>query len=187
MIYDLCAFILSNSSMHIGQCLEVPVKYCRPKRHDPCFRSCRPGMEIKPAALPSEAAVQGPGHRHLPGGGGGAGVLPGSSPGTQPGLGSSQPVLASILATSRDSEITLILAGVEREEMEDVLEDIYLGRDRARVFLQQWGLWEEDVESESISGDCKYIGESKFKVDDDIRQQQMPEANSSHTQELTSS
>ena len=35
-------------------------------------------------------------------------------------LAAASPVLASILATSRDSEITLILAGVEREEMEAV-------------------------------------------------------------------
>ena len=59
-------------------------------------------------------------------------------------LAAASPTLARILATSSDTEeITLILPGVEREEMEGVLEDIYLGRDRARVFLQHWGLWEE--------------------------------------------
>ena len=59
-------------------------------------------------------------------------------------LAAASPTLAQILATSSDNEeITLILPGVEREEMEEVLEDIYLGKDRARVFLQQWGLWEE--------------------------------------------
>ena len=47
-------------------------------------------------------------------------------------LAAASPALASILATSRDSEITLILDGVEREEIEEVLEDIYMGRDRAR-------------------------------------------------------
>ena len=72
-------------------------------------------------------------------------------------LAAASPALASILATSRDSEITLILAGVEREEIEEVLEDIYMGRDRARVFLQKWRLWEEDVESEIRSGDCTTI------------------------------
>ena len=101
-------------------------------------------------------------------------------------LAAASPALASILATSRDSEITLILAGVEWEEMEGVLEDIYMGRDRARVFLQQCGLWEEDLESESISSDCKDIGETTFQVTDDLGQKQKPEAISSLTQELIS-
>ena len=90
-------------------------------------------------------------------------------------LAAASPALASILATSRDSEITLIMAGVERNEMEEVLEDIYLGRDRAMVFLKQWGLWDEDVDSESIHGDCTGIGrERKFQVTDDLRQKQKP-------------
>ena len=67
-------------------------------------------------------------------------------------LAANSPLLASILATSSDSEnITLILCGVEREEMEGVLKDIYLGRERARVFLQQWGLWELEKE-ERVDG-----------------------------------
>ena len=69
-------------------------------------------------------------------------------------LAAASPVLAGILATSRDKEITLILAGVEREQVEGVLEDIYLGRDRARVFLEQWGLWEEEEIIETESDDC---------------------------------
>ena len=74
-------------------------------------------------------------------------------------LAAASPILASILASSRDSEITLILAGVEREEMEGVLEDIYLGRDRVRVFLQQWGLWEEDIQVDSNLGGSRWLGD----------------------------
>ena len=63
-------------------------------------------------------------------------------------LAAASPTLAPILASLSDNEeITLILPGLEREEMEEVLEDIYLGRDKARVFLQEWGLWENGEEN----------------------------------------
>ena len=99
-------------------------------------------------------------------------------------LAAASPVLANILATSRDPQVTIILAGVEREEMEVVLEDIYLGRDRASVFLQQWGLWEEDVLLESYSdGDME---EGKIEIIDDLREKQMPKENAFPSQELIS-
>ena len=67
-------------------------------------------------------------------------------------LAAASPTLATILATSRDTgQITVIMPGLERQEMEGVLEDIYLGRDRARVFLQQWGLWKHG-EEENFDG-----------------------------------
>ena len=76
-------------------------------------------------------------------------------------LAAASPTLATLLATSRETgQVTLIMPGVEREEMVGVLEDIYLGRHRARVFLQQWGLQVEgqDQEFSGISveeqGDC---------------------------------
>ena len=60
-------------------------------------------------------------------------------------LAAASPALASILATSSDNEeITLILPGLERQELEGVLEDIYLGKEKAWIFLQKWGLWQEN-------------------------------------------
>ena len=60
-------------------------------------------------------------------------------------LAAASPTLATLLATSRvQEELTLLLPGLEREEMEGVLKDIYLGRDRAGVFLHQLGFLEED-------------------------------------------
>ena len=98
-------------------------------------------------------------------------------------LAAASPVLASLLATSRDPQVILILAGVEREEVEVVLEDLYMGRDKARVFLQKWGLWEED---DSNSGDYTDTEESKVEITTDLRPEQKPTENSSPIQELIS-
>ena len=99
-------------------------------------------------------------------------------------LAAASPALASLLATSRDPVVTLILAGVEREEMEEVLEDIYLGRERARVFLQKWGFWEEDVQDESDLGGFSDMEEAKFRVNDDLRQKQTLKNNTFSSQDI---
>ena len=66
-------------------------------------------------------------------------------------LAAASPTRASILATSRETgQVTLILPELERQELEGVLEDIYLGRDRARLFLQQWGF--QEGKEEGFSG-----------------------------------
>ena len=70
--------------------------------------------------------------------------------------------------------------------MEGVLEDIYLGRDRARVFLQQWGLWEEDIQLESNLGDSRGIGESKIQGADGLGPNKMPEDKATPIQEPSS-
>ena len=81
-------------------------------------------------------------------------------------LAAASPALAKILATCRDKEITLILPGLEREEVEGVLEDIYLGRERAGVFLKQWGLLEEDSRVNSDDGGClEELIENKVSLD----------------------
>ena len=82
-------------------------------------------------------------------------------------LAAVSPRLASLLATSRDTEVCLLLPGLERQELEGVLEDIYLGRDKARLFLQQWGLLEQGegqgVKEEESDFDGTDFGELSSK------------------------